>query len=78
ESETEAGEPTLVVRVPFADFGTMQKALEERGITPISAEMEWIPSTTTELSDEQAEEVMVMVDRLEQDEDIQKVFHNLA
>jgi YebC/PmpR family DNA-binding regulatory protein len=49
ESEGEHGEPILVVRVPFSDFGTMQKALEDRQITPISAEVEWIPMATTEL-----------------------------
>jgi transcriptional/translational regulatory protein YebC/TACO1 len=55
----------------------MQKALEEKHITPISAEVEWIPSTTVTLPEEQAQEVLKLVDRLEQDEDVQKVFHNL-
>jgi transcriptional/translational regulatory protein YebC/TACO1 len=40
--------------------------------------MEWIPSATTSLSEDQAEEVLKLVDKLEQDEDVQKVFHNLA
>jgi YebC/PmpR family DNA-binding regulatory protein len=78
ESETESGEPVLVARCAFESFGPMQKALEDRGITPISAEVEWIPSTTTSLADEHAEEVLKLVDKLEQDEDVQKVFHNLA
>ena len=78
ESTTDEGESVLVVRVPFTEFGAMQKALEDRGLTPLSAEVEWIPATTTELSEEQAEEVLKLVDRLEQDEDVQKVFHNLA
>jgi transcriptional/translational regulatory protein YebC/TACO1 len=55
----------------------MQKALEEKGITPISAEVEWIPATTVQLSEEQAQDVLKLVDKLEQDEDVQKVFHNL-
>ena len=55
----------------------MQKALEEKGLNPISAEVEWIPSTTVELSEEQAQDVLKLVDKLEQDEDVQKVFHNL-
>jgi transcriptional/translational regulatory protein YebC/TACO1 len=55
----------------------MQKALEEKGITPLSAEVEWIPATTVELSEEQAQDVLKLVDKLEQDEDVQKVFHNL-
>jgi len=78
ESETDEGAPVLVVRVPFTEFGAMQKALEDRGLTPLSAEVEWIPMATTTLPDEQAEEVLKLIDRLEQDEDVQKVFHNLA
>ena len=78
EGTGENGENVLVLRVGFTDFGNMQKALEEKGITPISAELEWIPGTTVELGEEQAQEVLKLVDRLEQDEDVQKVFHNLA
>ena len=77
EGTGENGEETLVLRCAFADFGSMQKALEEKGITPISAEVEWIPTTTVELSEEQAQDVLKLVDKLEQDEDVQKVFHNL-
>jgi transcriptional/translational regulatory protein YebC/TACO1 len=55
----------------------MQKALEDRGLTPLSAEVEWIPVSLVELPEDQAQEVLKLVDRLEQDEDVQKVFHNL-
>jgi YebC/PmpR family DNA-binding regulatory protein len=78
EATGEKGEPQLVVRCAFADFGRLQKALEDRGIVPISAESEYIPTTPTTLPEEQAQEVLKMVDRLEQDEDVQKVFHNLG
>ena len=78
ESTGEKGEPQLVIRCAFADFGQMQKALEDRGITPLSAESEYIPVTPTELPEGQATEVLSLVDRLEQDDDVQKVFHNLA
>jgi transcriptional/translational regulatory protein YebC/TACO1 len=77
EGTGENGEDVLVVRCGFSDFGNMQKALEEKNITPISAETEWIPGTLVELNEEQAQEVLKLVDRLEQDEDVQKVFHNL-
>ena len=72
------GESILVLRCAFNDFGKMQKALEEKNITPISAEVEWIPTTTVPLNDSQAEEVSKLVERLEQDEDVQKVFHNMG
>jgi YebC/PmpR family DNA-binding regulatory protein len=78
ESTGEKGEPQIVVRCAFADFGHVQKALEDRGITPISAEHEYICSAPTELPEEQATEVMELVDKLEQDEDVQKVYHTLA
>ena len=78
ESTDENGEDILVVRSSFNEFGSMQKALEEKGITPLSAEVEWIPSTTVPLSDEQAEDVSKLIEKLEQDEDVQKVFHNMG
>ena len=78
ESENDKGETQLVLRCAFADFGTLQRALEERKITPISAEAEYIPSSTVELPQETADEVLKLIDRLEQDDDVQKVFHNLA
>ena len=78
EATGENGEEILVLRCAFTDFGHLQHTLDEKGIVPISAELEWIPTTTVSLSDEQAEEVLKLVDKLEQDEDVQKVFHNLV
>ncbi|MCG9899331.1 MAG: YebC/PmpR family DNA-binding transcriptional regulator [Hydrotalea sp.] len=78
ESTGENGEEILVARCAFADFGTLQKALEDKNITPISAELEWIPTTTVPISDEQAEEVSKLIERLEQDDDVTKVFHNMG
>jgi transcriptional/translational regulatory protein YebC/TACO1 len=78
ESTGENNEPVLVLHTAFSDFGNMQKALESKNIAPLSAEVEWIPSNTIELPEDQAQEVLKLVDRLEQDEDVQKVFHNLA
>jgi YebC/PmpR family DNA-binding regulatory protein len=77
EGTGENGEDVLVLRCAFSDFGNMQKALEERHLVPISAEFEWIPTTLVELNEEQAHDVLKLVDRLEQDEDVQKVFYNL-
>src|SRR5258708_29556013 len=72
ESTAENGDEILVVRCGFTDFGKMQKALEEKGITPISAELEGIPSTTIPLTDEQADDVIKLIKKLEQYEDGQK------
>jgi YebC/PmpR family DNA-binding regulatory protein len=73
----ENGEEVIILRCAFNEFGMMQKALEEKNITPLSAELEWIPTTTVDVSEEQAQDVLKLVDKLEQDEDVQKVFYNL-
>ena len=78
ESTGEKGEPQLVLRCEFANFGKLQEALEARGVTPLSAEHEYICTVPTELPEAQATEVLELIDRLEQDEDVQKVFHTLA
>ena len=78
ESSGEKGEPQLVIRCAFNDFGKLQEALEARGITPLSAEHEYICSVPVELPEDRAAEVLALIDRLEQDEDVQKVFHSLA
>jgi YebC/PmpR family DNA-binding regulatory protein len=78
ESAGEKGEPQLVLRCAFGDFGQLQKALEDRGITPLSAESEYLPLTPVELPEPQAAEALALLDRLEQDDDVQKVFHNLG
>ncbi len=77
EGTGENGEEVVVLRCAFSEFGNMQKALEEKSIAPLTSELEWIPATTVSLLEEQAQELFKLVDKLEQDEDVQKVFHNL-
>ncbi len=69
---------TLVIRCAFSDFGKMQVALEARGVTPLSAEHEYICTVPTELPEAQATEALEVIDKLEQDDDVQKVFHTLV
>ena len=73
----EDSEGNIIIRTPFVEFGNMNKALDEKNIEVITAELTRIPTTTVELSEEDAEEVLKLVDNLEQDEDVQKVYHNL-
>lgn len=76
----EIGEDTegnVIIRTPFTEFGHMNKALEEKGIEVITAELTRIPTTTVDLTEEQANDVLKLVDNLEQDDDVQKVYHNL-
>jgi YebC/PmpR family DNA-binding regulatory protein len=78
EGTGEKGEKQLVVRCAFASFGQMQAAIEERKLPVLSAEAEYVPTNPMSLPEDQATEVLEMVDALEQDEDVQKVFHNLG
>jgi YebC/PmpR family DNA-binding regulatory protein len=78
ESTGEKGEPQLVIRCNFPDFGQVQKALEDRGLTPLSAEQEYVCTTPVDLPEDKAAEVLELIDKLEQDDDVQRVFHALA
>lgn len=78
ESSGENGEKQLLLRCDFKDFGTLQAAIEAKGITPVSAGAEYIPLNPVELPEDQAQEVLKLVDDLEGDDDVQRVFHTLA
>jgi YebC/PmpR family DNA-binding regulatory protein len=78
ESVDDHDNPIVVLRCAFVDFGKLQKALEDKNITPLSAELEWIPTVTVPVTDTQAEDVSKLIERLEQDEDVSKVFHNMG
>lgn len=73
----EDSEGNIIIRTAFNEFGNMSKALEEKGMEVVTAEPTRIPLNTVELPEDQAQEVLKMVDKLEQDEDVQKVYHNL-
>lgn len=77
ESNDDNGNAIIVLRCGFTNFGNLQKALEDKNITPISAEIEWIPTTTVPVTDAQAEDISKLIEKLEQDEDVNKVFHNM-
>lgn len=73
----EDSEGNIVIRTAYTEFGNMSRALEEKGITPLTAELTRVPTTTMELSEDDAKDVLELVDKLEQDEDVQKVYYNL-
>ena len=75
--EIEQVEDETLIYTAFTDFGNMQKGLESLNIPIISVDKERIPLSTVELTSEQAEEVNKLIDRLEEDEDVQGVFHNM-
>jgi YebC/PmpR family DNA-binding regulatory protein len=78
DGESDKGEPELVVRCAFSDFGAMQHAIESRGLTPISSQSEYVAANLSELPDGKLDEVMELVASLEGDDDVQNVYTNLA
>ena len=78
EGESDDGDPQFVIRCGFTDLGNVQRALEERGITPASAGTEHICLNPVPLGEDDERDVLEMVDKLEQDDDVQRVFHSLA
>lgn len=74
----EDSDGNVIVRSAFNEFGNMQKALEERGLEVISSEIEWIAENPIAVSDAQAEDVEKLIAKLEEDDDVQHVFHSMA
>lgn len=78
DGQSDEGQPQLVLRCARESFGELQSGLEAKGLTIVSSGFAWVPKNTMALTDEQVDEVLKLVDRLEQDDDVQEVFHNLA
>ena len=78
EGTNDKGEPQVIIRSAFADFGKLQAAIDKLGIAVQSAESEYVAQNVLTLPEDKATEVLELVDALEQDEDVQRVFHNLA
>jgi YebC/PmpR family DNA-binding regulatory protein len=70
-------ENQLIIHTSFQDYHQMQNALESRGLPVVSSEIECIPQSFKELTEEQEAEVMEMVEKMEQDDDVQRVYHNI-
>lgn len=62
----------------FEGFISMQRTLEEKNVEVTHAELQRIPSTTLTLTDEEMDEVGKLIERIEEDDDVQNVFHNIA
>ncbi len=75
EAENEEGFYTIYTAME--DFGSMVKKLEEMGVEAENAELQRIPKTTVKLDKESAQKILKMIDVLEDDDDIQNVFHNM-
>lgn len=75
--DIDADDDEVFVTTAFEDFGSLSHKLEELGIDVKSAELQRIPNNSKEVSEEQFKANMKMLDRFEEDDDVQHVFHNM-
>jgi YebC/PmpR family DNA-binding regulatory protein len=76
---TESGEDKDIVKIfgEFKSFGELSKALEDRGIEVKKAEVQWIANSPITLTEEQMAEIEPLLDKLEEDDDVQAVYTNI-
>jgi transcriptional/translational regulatory protein YebC/TACO1 len=75
--ELEVDEEAITIYCEYADFNNIQTKLEEIGIEIINSELQRIPNNFKTISTEQAEKVLKLLDLLEENDDVQQVFHNM-
>lgn len=73
----ESDDEEIIIYTAYEDFGKMSKALEDKNIAVKKSALERLPTTYTELTEEQQDEVLQLIDRFEEDDDVQAVYHNL-
>lgn len=74
----EIDEETIYAYAAYTDFGTMMKGLEDKGIAPSKSDLQRLPTSPVDFTDEQMTDIEKLLDKLEDDEDVQAVFTNLA
>ena len=75
EMEVEGDDVTLYA--PFTSFGELNKAVEELGLEVVKASVKYIPNSPVSFSDEQLEDIEKLIDKIEEDEDVQAVYTNI-
>jgi transcriptional/translational regulatory protein YebC/TACO1 len=68
----------MIIYTAFTDYGKMQKALEDKNIAVKKSGLERIPTSLANVTEEQIDEVLELVEKLEADDDVQAVYHNLS
>jgi len=75
--ELEIDEEAITVYCDFLDFSNMQKKIEELQIEVTNSELQRIPTNTKKITVEQSKKILKLLDLLEENEDVQQVFHNM-
>lgn len=71
-------EDGVIIYAPFESYGSIQKALEEKSFEILSSGFERIPNVTKELEGEELADVEKLLEKLEEDDDVQQVYHNMT
>ena len=74
----EEGNDIVVAQAAFEDFGRLQKGIEEKGIELKSSKLERIALSHHEVKEEDVADVLKLIDKLEEDDDVQAVYHNMS
>jgi YebC/PmpR family DNA-binding regulatory protein len=76
--ELDENEGIFYAYAAYSDFGSLSSALESLGIEPKKAALEYVPNTPVEFTEEQLADIEKLIDRLEDDDDVQAVYTNIA
>jgi len=76
--EADIEEGTVYLYADYKDFGSLNQALESKGISVAKANLQRIPNSPVEFTEDQMQEIEKLIDKLEDDDDIQAVFTNIA
>ncbi len=76
--EIESEDEKITVYGDFTAFGSLSKALEDQGVEVTKSSLQRIPTNPVEFSEEQMQDIEKLIDRLEEDDDVQFVYTNIA
>jgi YebC/PmpR family DNA-binding regulatory protein len=76
--EIEADEDLVIITAPFESFGSVQKQLESMGLEIVESGFDRVPTTTSELNESDTLEAEKLIDKLEENDDVQNVYHTMS
>ena len=76
--EIEGDEEEVMVMGPFVEFGNIQKGLDEKNIEVVESGTERIPHDSKELDEEQRADIEKLLEKIEEDDDVLNVYHNMV
>lgn len=78
EDEEDGGETTLIIYGEYESFGELNNGIEKLGLEIINGSLKYIANNKQEFNDDELEEIEILIDKLEEDDDVQEVYTNIA